>query len=914
VYLAGGQGCGKTSVLTRLAVNSIRDRNAAPILLDPKPELAPLMLKLIPPGIGKRLWYLDLGHPAFGMNPLRLIGDRPLPVEAAQLADNVVAALLDINENQIFQSSRRYLYHAVIGAVAHAETVGRRAKLEDLYTLLLPAKDDFRATVAHACSDQPDLDQTAEFFAHELPDELRLAGSATAQRLDAPRNKVAGLVGVPALRRFFNHPTDIPLGQIIANRDALIVSANMGAIGPDNSKACLHFILRMLHSQMQRQVQWPEDQRPRVPLIIDEAHYVLGGENIVDQFATHRRAGLEPVCAVQYLAQIGSGSEHQDKILKGVMNLLQSRFMFRLGDPREAEELTRASMSVYSSIIRDDPDSRARLRVAPDQALNFPNHFCLASFIAHGARTSGFTGKTYPIPDGFPDWAAHHLARQAERVGPYPDQLPSTLHRRAGNDLLAKPTPTDADAPTARGDEAGELAEPTGNGHTPSSDGATSTTSRAPDPHAASNRAEPSRDDTAAADTARVAERRPRENYEPPPPPPKLDTSPVRRIVGQPARDRAPRPQAEAPASLRELAFLDRINEIGPADQRDGAASLPRLYDQDYAVLALLDRTGLVPATLIGRATMPGKAARTVTDRLTKLYRHGLIAQHRIGVRAHSQRDGKLPLLYSLTRRGLQVAQERSPAPAISPKREWRAIEQHHAGRLAHDLHALSWSIELHRLLGDVATDHWRTPRYTTGRYPVPQIGSGRDRHPLTVNELPVPDGQAIIDLELKQFTEVKPDLSLELRLRDHKLSFDLLVELDLTARPSYNREKFLAYDAFLCGWSLAHRRFQTQGTRPAAVFVTPTPRATLALAREADEAMTGRIGVLGTGPEHWYHGGRDHTFFAVEADLYHDDPRALALPPRPPGLRERLTGNRDLEVTTVALLSTALRGRARSA
>ena len=44
------------------------------------------------------------------------------------------------------------------------------------------------------------------------------------------------------------------------------------------------------------------------------------------------------------------------------------------------------------------------------------------------------------------------------------------------------------------------------------------------------------------------------------------------------------------------------------------------------------------------------------------------------------------------------------------------------------------------------------------------------------------------------------------------KLTFDLLVELDLTARPSYNREKFLAYDAFLCGWSLAHPRYKAQG------------------------------------------------------------------------------------------------------
>ena len=37
-----------------------------------------------------------------GLQRLRLIGDRPLAIEAAQIAENVVAALLDINENQIY--------------------------------------------------------------------------------------------------------------------------------------------------------------------------------------------------------------------------------------------------------------------------------------------------------------------------------------------------------------------------------------------------------------------------------------------------------------------------------------------------------------------------------------------------------------------------------------------------------------------------------------------------------------------------------------------------------------------------------------------------------------------------------------------------------------------------------------------
>jgi hypothetical protein len=244
---------------------------------------------------------------------------------------------------------------------------------------------------------------------------------------------------------------------------------------------------------------------------------------------------------------------------------------------------------------------------------------------------------------------------------------------------------------------------------------------------------------------------------------------------------------------------------------------------------------------------------------------------------------------------------------SISHKREWRPVEQGRALRLAHDLHALAWGIELHRLVGKVATDHWRTPRYATGRYQVPQAGSGRNRHPITLNEIPLPDKQAIVDLGLKEFAEIKPDLSLELRIPSMQLSFDLLVELDLTSRPSYNRDKLLAYDAFLCGWSLAHPRYQTQGTRPVMVFVCPDAQALLALAREADEAMTGRIGVMGTGPEHWYHAGRDHVFFAVEADIYYDDLAALALPARPPGLRERLTGTRELELERVALLPSKL-------
>jgi Domain of unknown function (DUF5710) len=429
--LVGGQGTGKTSALLTFYKNDVECGDAAPIVLDPKSELARLCLRRTPPDCGKRVWFVDLGHPAFGMNPLRLIGDRPLAIEAAQIAENVVAALLDINENQIYQSSRRYLYHAVIGAIAIASREKRRAKLEDVYTLLRPAREDFRTLVAEACATEPDLDQTAEFFRSELPDDLRMSPGRVAERMDAPRNKISGLMGVPPLRRFFNHPTDIPLREIIQARDILIVDANMAAIGTDNSKACMLFILRMLNAQLQRQVHLPERDRPRVPLLVDEAHYVLGAESVVDQIATHRAGGLEPAFGVQYLAQLGSGSEHQEKILKGVLNLLQSRFLFRMGDAQDAEETSRIAMAVYATMIRDDPDSRARLRVTPEQLLNFPNYFCLASWIANGNRAPAFTGQTFALPVIDDAWADYHLAAQAERVGPYPEHLESTLDKHA---------------------------------------------------------------------------------------------------------------------------------------------------------------------------------------------------------------------------------------------------------------------------------------------------------------------------------------------------------------------------------------------------------------------------------------------------------------------------------------------------
>ena len=495
--------------------------------------------------------------------------------------------------------------------------------------------------------------------------------------------------------------------------------------------------------------------------------------------------------------------------------------------------------------------------------LNFPNHFCLASWISNGTRIPSFIGETYPLPPTDDAWAEHHLAAQAQRVDPYPETLdaafddaataapaatgprtngatrrPSTAPRReylavpyeekdAAKQLGARWDPSaqrwyipagDDPAPFARwrtqaqdrDEQAGTQApaSPNGNGHRPSR-----TDRTAENVLPARAGAGPAGRPDATRPRVRHQRRRPpkREvhvDYEPPPEPPKLDDSPVRRVVGRrvpgaPARRPAAHPRPTACGSSRSLTASTRS---APPSSTRGAANLPRLYDEDYAILALLDRAGLVPRTLIGERACPGEPPTPSLARLVKLYRHGLIAQHPIGLREHTtQQTASPPLLYSLTRRGMDVAQKREP-PAISRRREWRPIEQGRGAaprarparaRLGHST-APPRRRHRDRSLAHPALRHRPLPG-TPGRHRArpPPDHAQRDPGPRRAGDHR-PRAQAVRRDQARPRRSSCESQSLD-------LSFDLLVELDLTAGPPTTTTSSLAYDAFLCGWSLAH-------------------------------------------------------------------------------------------------------------
>ena len=883
VLLVGGQGSGKTSAMLRLYLSDIRDPDAAPIVVDPKSELARLCLEMTPPDCGKRVWYLDLGRPMFGMSPLRLDPARTLPEQASAVADNIVQAISDTAEGQVFQSSRRYLYHAVIGALALAHKHGGLAMFEDVFALLLPARDDLREQAVNACQGYADLDHTTEFFARVLPEELANNRSNTYQRLDPPRNKIEMILASPALRRFFNHPVDIRLSEIVQARDILIVDANMGSLGEENAQVVMHFLFQGLHALMQQQVHLPPEERARVPTIWDEGGYIAS-MNTVKQAATHREAGLEVTMGIQYLSQLGAKAESPavtEAIRKGVTNLFQSRCLFRVGDPDDAESATRIAMSVYQTMIRADLESRELMGATPEGALYLSVWHCLASWIAGGARATRFFAQTYPfakIRNGV--WAQHHLRLLQEKVGPYPEQLPKT-YKRTGSSASTEDSKSTQATATAKADETGSPSTPRDSG--------------APSPSVESEHVQP-----LIREAGEV---------------PEVKRSPVRQVLGaSPATDSPQRLFSEdgGSESIRELAaYVDPLLGIRAFEEQPPSTRLPRLYSEDYAILALLDRIGLALPGMLRRAVMPRVAERTMRGRLhDKLHRHGLIARWPIVLRDAPR--GSLPYLYSLTKFGMQVAQSRQPA-AVPPSREFRQLEVEKAGPLRHNLHLLSWVIALHEHLGDYATDKWRTPRWPAGTCAIPQTGNGRSRHQITLKDIVRPKHIGIFDVQSSDFGRIEPDAICEIHIPEDRLTFDLFIEMDLTDRASYNIEKFRRYDAFLCGWWTEHRRYRQLQTRPGVVFVCTSPEMTIAYARAADQTMKGSIGVTGSPAQDRYYPGRDHIFFATESDLHGGDLAALALPPLPPELREALDGTSSLSLSRVLLfpervLSTARR------
>ncbi|HEV2753190.1 MAG TPA: type IV secretion system DNA-binding domain-containing protein, partial [Solirubrobacteraceae bacterium] len=331
-----------------------------------------------------------------------------------------------------------------------------------------------------ACQKLPNLDQVADTLLYDIPRQARDNLGDIAKRMEAPANKIRPLVGAaPSVRRFVGHPERLSLRSVIEAHDTLIVNPRVELIGEDQAAVLTNFIVHMLDLQLKRQLGLPASTRPRVSLIIDEAQRLVT-DTLIRMVEAHREAGLTTACALQYVSQLGAyepSAARREKILKGVGNLLQTKVLFRMSDSDDADRHTQIFRSVYETMVRADPTSRARMPFDPARMQTLRDHHALVSLVssasgdqgggmidgAQGAtRLPAFVTQTFRMPDieEIADtWRDAHLARQGEEFTRYPEDMATLAVRDVPAGLRGEDAAPDTRRDT--GEQARAVAEKT---------------------------------------------------------------------------------------------------------------------------------------------------------------------------------------------------------------------------------------------------------------------------------------------------------------------------------------------------------------------------------------------------------------------------------------------------------------------
>jgi hypothetical protein len=918
VCFTGVPGVGKTSGMVSLWKCDARDHDAVLIGLDPKTEAAEEWLSQVPPD--RKVYFLDLARPEFGMSPLLM------PTSMEVIGDTVVESLRDINEDgAIMAASDRYLRSATYGALLLARDQDKMPSWYDVYQQLWPEDTgaELRRQVSELCQADPDLAGLRALWGTILPNMLKESRSQVTVRMDAPGNKLARLLGQPTLARMLHHPVQVSVDQIIEERAVLIIQGSMGEIGEENAVIVLRLVLRMIHTALQRQQLKSAHLRPRVCAHIDEVHY-LWGSVLEVMLSTGRSAGLEPTLAWQHSGQI-----EEERMAKGVLADLQTAINFRCGDPEEAEMIIRRAMISYLTRFSGDQSDRDNARFTPDAQMKLSQHYALMQPIVNGEKDKPAIIHTRPMRKDI-ERIEHHLAEQRRRGCFYPETMPDPLpNTRAESERddgtvpagarhpAADPTPTEADAtptptPTRTRTEATDTssARTAAAPHTGDTDGPTgpaeSRTRRpSPDPEAEPTRPSgepavpeeptvtrralpaPAPPPSARAESASATE------HEKRPPEPNQAGEPAADPIEAPADDHGVR-EDRPPVTFSEIDFGD-VRQIIWDSRRTAPpapAERPEWKPDDVLALTMLHRFGPLMTTQIGRHVWPDRTERTVQRRMELLYRNGLVN------RFHMATSIRHPYIYTLAEEGFKVAKEGpnedgrnyldptikfsaandeipDPAPADS---KWRESELKSGLYVLHNLHAAGWALAATHLLGDAAKRVHGGRESSCALRPPRGLG--------TRGDVAMRGNRSVGDLQLDRFTPIWADARLDVHVRGHHMTH-WYVECDRTGRPSKNNKKFAAYDAMFNGWGQGLSGYQQH--LPIVIFVCMDERSVLTHLAAADRELTGWVAGLVGKLEDRVYIGRQRTWFVNEIDVHLGSLRAWRVPDVPPAARRQL-------------------------
>jgi type IV secretory pathway TraG/TraD family ATPase VirD4 len=326
VYIIGGTGNGKTTMLQYAIVQDIRNGKGVAVV-DPHGDMAKTILKYIPEERIKDVIYLnpiDIKHP-IGLNLLELptgLDEDDLLIEKGRVTSSVVSVM-----RKVFSDDEANA-HRIEAVMRNAVQTALTVEGATLFTVLkLLRNEKFRKEVVAKLDDE----NLKDFWREEIGQagEMQLVGmtKGVTQRIDRFNTSE------PAKRMLGQSKSTINFEDIMDSGKILI--CNLGDIEEDESELFGTTILAKLKMAAERRARMPEDERKPFYVYADEFQN-FATTPFVKMLSSSRKFKLFLTIAEQSTKQ-----QEKDRLTQAILANVSTAVCFRTGSPDDEDLMLR---------------------------------------------------------------------------------------------------------------------------------------------------------------------------------------------------------------------------------------------------------------------------------------------------------------------------------------------------------------------------------------------------------------------------------------------------------------------------------------------------------------------------------------------------------------------------------------------
>jgi hypothetical protein len=362
--IGGKSGEGKSTCIEHLACDIMR-RGSGLLLIDPHGDLSEHVLARVPPERSDDVVWIDLSNPAYS------VGLNPLDVTLGRGRDKAVADLLHTLSHiwmsswgprmeNAFEMALRTLYEANRVLVANDPQDGPQQQYTLLDVLPLLTDESFLHSLLEQIN-EPFLDRW--WFTYYEPLSL------TQQRdiINPVISKTTKFESALARRIVGQGCSTLNFSQLIHERKILLVKLAKGETGSDVAPLLGATMLGLAQVALEEQGALPEEDRVRLPIIIDEFQTLEGTD--YGALAELRKYGATFFLATQSFEYL---RRFQPALLATVLANVNQFIIYHMS----AED---------AEIIHQE------LSVDPEDITTLERHLCYMRLICQGQRQPVFS-------------------------------------------------------------------------------------------------------------------------------------------------------------------------------------------------------------------------------------------------------------------------------------------------------------------------------------------------------------------------------------------------------------------------------------------------------------------------------------------------------------------------------------------